>query len=96
VWPTSGTPQGEASAAEVRADPAVRAAEGTYLTCMSAQGYRVDGTDDVYRLIGEAGDRLDVAAAEEYEKAANSAHRACLAPYQEAYDSAYLRLAHPH
>ena len=86
--------QGEAAAAKVRTDPTVRAAERTYVTCMSARGYRVSGTEDVHRLIGEAGDRLDAAAAEEYEKAANAAHTSCLAPYQKAYDAAYLRLAH--
>jgi hypothetical protein len=88
--------QGETLAARVRADPAVRVAERTYLDCMAARGYRVSGTDDVYRLIGEAGDRLDAAGAEEYEKAANAAHTTCLAPYQNAYDTAYLRLAGHH
>jgi hypothetical protein len=85
--------QGEALLAKVRAEPTVQAAERTYLTCMSARGHGVDGTDDVYRLIGEARERLDAAGANEYEKAANSAHNACVAPYQKAYDAAYLRLA---
>jgi hypothetical protein len=85
--------QGEALAAKVRADPAVRAAERTYVNCMAGRGYQVTGTDDVHRLIGEAGDRLDADAADEYEKAANAAHTACLAPYQIAYDTAYRRLA---
>jgi hypothetical protein len=85
--------QGEALAATVRADPTVRAAERTYLSCMAGRGYPVSGTDDVYRLTGEAGDRLDAAAADEYEKAANAAHISCLAPYQKAYDTAYRRLA---
>lgn len=78
--------QGDTSAAKVRADPAVQAAERTYLGCMSARGYGVSRIDDVYRLIGEADEKQG--------KAANAAHTACFAPYQQAFDAAYLRLAH--
>ena len=59
---------------------------------MSARGHEVGAIDGVYRLIDEARGRLDAAAADEYEKAANSAHNACVAPYQKAYDAAYLLL----
>ena len=85
--------RGEDHLARVKADPAVRAAERTYVDCMAARGYQVATAEDIFALIGRQRDALEATAAEEFARSATAAHDTCAGPYQKVFDTVYTRLS---
>ncbi|WP_426508582.1 hypothetical protein ACPPVO_58835 [Dactylosporangium sp. McL0621] len=111
--------------AAAAADPTVRAALTTYISCMSGRGYTVGDTEQIFNLVETQAEAIEPpdsawpdplpATATELQKAAyaaqvnrleakvqqaadivsagNAAHDACVAPYRQAFDAAYDRLA---
>lgn len=79
--------------ARVSAEPDVIAAVDVYADCMGAAGYAVPHPDGVEDNIAEQVAGLDAEAAQTYGDAMYAAHQTCVGPYEEAFSTAYDRLA---
>lgn len=93
VNPADAAARGEQHVARVKADPAVQAAERGYVECMVARGFDVKTTEDVFPQVAQQRESLDHASGEVLTRKAEAAHEACIGPYREVYDKAYLRLS---
>lgn len=93
VSPGDLTSQAEALLAKAKADPAVVAAAGEYVSCMAARGHTLDHPDNLETMIGRNAERLDEQAAEAYGTAVLADHEVCAGPYNKALAEAYERLS---
>jgi hypothetical protein len=84
--------RGEQHLARVKADPAVKAAERRYIDCMAARGYRVTTTEEIFGQVAQQRETVDNTAAEALTESATAAHTACVGPYSQVFDEAYVRL----